>query len=250
MPRGFFMPPYGATPQRVHRAIRSDIVTISYPIDLARPGAVDDLLAYHRAMFGAARMQTDEAPSAEADAGSGEARTDSPKPAPPSSEADRRDADQLGDAGKKALAEERKAKAAEKRRADDAERRLAELERERMTDAEKVAAERDDWRKKYEEQSATLAARELAALRTEVAAERGLTLTQARRLIGSTREELEADADAFKAELPAAPQSPFPPNTPKPDPSQGRSSGRGGGRATSVADAQAEHMARIARTST
>lgn len=250
MPRGFFMPPYGATPQRVYRAIRSDIVTISYPIDLALPGAVDDLLAYHRAVFGAARMQTDEAPSAEEDAGSGEARTDSPKPAPPSSEADRRDADQLGDAGKKALAEERKAKAAEKRRADDAERRLAELERERMTDAEKVAAERDDWRKKYEEQSATLAARELAALRTEVAAERGLTLTQARRLIGSTREELEADADAFKAELPAAPQSPFPPNTPKPDPSQGRSSGRGGGRATSVADAQAEHMARIARTST
>lgn len=250
MLRGFFHAPYGAMPWRVRRAIRSDIVTIFYPIDMSRPGAVDDLLAYHRAMFGAARMQTDEAPSAEADAGSGEARTDSPKPAPPPAESERRDADLLGDAGKKALAEERKAKAAEKRRADEAERKLAELERERMTDAEKVAAERDDWRKKYEEQSATLAARELAALRTEVAAERGLTLTQARRLIGSTREELEADADAYKAELPAAPQSPFPPNTPKPDPSQGRSSGRGGGRATSVADAQAEHMARIARTST
>ena len=92
MPRGFFMPPYGATPQRVRRAIRSDIVTIFYPIDMSRPGAVDDLLAYHMAVFGAARMQTDEAPSAEEDAGSGEARTDSPKPAPPSSEADRRDA--------------------------------------------------------------------------------------------------------------------------------------------------------------
>ena len=237
------MPPYGATPQRVYRAIRSDIVTISYPIDLARPGAVDDLLAYHRAVFGGARMQVDDAAGTEEDAGGGEARTDSPKPAPPSSEADRRDADQLGDAGKKALAEERKAKAAEKRRADDAERRLAELERERMTDAEKVVAERDDWRKKYEEQTAALAARELDLLRRDVAAEKGLPAALARRLDGTTREDLEADADALKALLP----DPDAPRTPKPDPSAGSTGDKG--KPSSVADAMARYQARRERSS-
>lgn len=150
----------------------------------------------------------------------------------------------LADPGKRALAAERKERAAERRRADDAERRLAELERERMSDAEKTAADRDGWRKKYEEQSATLAAREMAILRTEVATEKGLTLAQARRLIGGTREELEQDADAFKAELPTNPA--YPPNTPRPDPSQGPSV-KPGGRATSVAQAMAEHAARITR---
>ena len=237
------MPPYGATPQRVYRAIRSDIVTISYPIDLARPGAVDDLLAYHRAVFGGARMQVDDAAGAEEDAGGGEARTDSPKPAPPPAESERRDADLLGDAGKKALAEERKAKAAEKRRADDAERRLAELERERMTDAEKVVAERDDWRKKYEEQTAALAARELDLLRRDVAAEKGLPAALARRLDGTTREDLEADADALKALLP----DPDAPRTPKPDPSAGSTGDKG--KPSSVADAMARYQARRERSS-
>jgi hypothetical protein len=36
---------------------------------------------------------------------------------------------------------------------------------------------------------------EARALRLEVAAEKGLTLTQAKRLVGSTKDELEADAD-------------------------------------------------------
>ena len=243
MLRGFFHAPYGAMPWRVRRAIRSDIVTISYPVDLALPGAIDDLLAYHRSVFGGARMQVDDAAGAEEDAGGGEARTDSPKPAPPSSEAERRDADQLGDAGKKALAEERKAKAAEKRRADDAERRLAELERERMTDAEKVVAERDDWRKKYEEQTAALAARELDLLRRDVAAEKGLPAALARRLDGTTREDLEADADALKALLP----DPDAPRTPKPDPSAGSTGDKG--KPSSVADAMARYQARRERSS-
>ena len=188
-------------------------------------------------------MQVDDAAGADEDAGGGEARTDSPKPAPPSSEADRRDADQLGDAGKKALAEERKAKAAEKRRADDAERRLAELERERMTDAEKVVAERDDWRKKYEEQTAALAARELDLLRRDVAAEKGLPAALARRLDGTTREDLEADADALKALLP----DPDAPRTPKPDPSAGSTGDKG--KPSSVADAMARYQARRERSS-
>lgn len=213
---------------------------------------VDQLLAYHRAVYGTARMQTEEAPPA-SDNGAGKPGSDTgqqpppaqPKPAAPSN--DSRDEDALGDAGKRALAAERQGRAEERQRAEAAEHRLAELERERMSEAEKVAADRDDWKKKYEEQSATLAARELAILRTEIATQRGLTLSQARRLIGSTREELEADADAFKAE--AAAQSPFPPNTPRPDPSQGPSGGAGG-RATSVAAAMADHLARTKRVIT
>ena len=229
-------------------------MTITYPTDLSLPGAVDQILAYHRATFGDARMQTDPPGDGAGvePAGSGETRTDSPKPAPPArNDGDRSDSGQLGEGGKRALEAERANAREQKARADEAERKLAEIQRERMTDAEKVVAERDDWRSKYEEQSATLAARELAVLRSEVAAERGLTLAQARRLIGSTREELEADADAFRAELPTPPPSPYPPNTPRPDPSQGPSGGgASGGRATSVADAKAEHLARRQRTST
>jgi hypothetical protein len=37
--------------------------------------------------------------------------------------------------------------------------------------------------------------------RFEVAAAKGLSLAQARRLVGSTKEELEEDADAMRAEL-------------------------------------------------
>ena len=231
-------------------------MTITYPTDLARPGAIGDLLAYYRTVFGGSLMQTvappDDGPGNNGGNGSsGEARTDSPKPTPPAREENRVDAGALGEGGKKALDAERATARAEKARADKAERELGEMRRQQMTDQERVVAERDDWRSKYEEQSATLAARELAVLRTEVAAERGLTLAQARRLIGTTRQELEADADAFKAELPTAPPSPYPPNTPRPDPSQGPSGGgASGGRATSVADAKAEHLARRQRTST
>jgi hypothetical protein len=52
---------------------------------------------------------------------------------------------------------------------------------------------------------------ELRALRLEVAASKGLTPTQAKRLVGKTRDELEADADeiieAFPPKQPAAPPS-------------------------------------------
>ena len=219
-------------------------MTLPYPTDLFLPGAVDRLLAHHRATFGDARMQTDDPPDeAGTDpAGSGETRTDSPKPAPPPQTDDRRDAEHLGDPGKKALAEERKAKAAEKRRADEAERKLAELERERMTDAEKVVAERDDWRKKYEEQAAQLAARDLDLLRRDVASEKGIPAQLARRLDGTTREELETDADALKSLLP----DPGAPRTPKPDPSAGSTGDKG--KPTSVADAMARYQARRERS--
>lgn len=115
----------------------------------------------------------------------------------------------LGDPGKKALAEERqRAKAAEKRAAeleaklkeiDDAGKSEAEKTAERLAAAEKAAAEHEQ-----------------RALRLEVAAEKGLSPAQAKRLVGSTREELESDADELLATFGTKQ-----PSGPKPDPTQG-----------------------------
>lgn len=66
--------------------------------------------------------------------------------------------------------------------------KLQEFEDRDKTEAEKVAA-----RAQAAEDRATQA--ESKALRLEIAFEKGLTPAQAKRLVGTTREELEADAD-------------------------------------------------------
>lgn len=77
----------------------------------------------------------------------------------------------------------------------EAARKLKELE-----DADK--SEVDRLRETVEAANKRADEAEAKALRAEIAAEKGLSLSQAKRLIGSTREELEADADelleAFK----------------------------------------------------
>lgn len=62
------------------------------------------------------------------------------------------------------------------------------------TDAEKLAERAAAAEKRAEETEAR-------ALRLEVAAEKGLTLRQAKRLSGATRKELEADADELLEDL-------------------------------------------------
>lgn len=89
---------------------------------------------------------------------------------------------------RKALASERaKAKAAEQER-DQLKASIAEGK----TDAERVAGT-------LAELKARADAADLRAMRAEVAASKGLTTAQARRLQGSTVEELEADADELVA---------------------------------------------------
>ena len=66
----------------------------------------------------------------------------------------------------------------------------------------------------------------LTALKYEVAADKGFDLKLAVRLNGTTKAELEADADNLKPLLGATP------GTPKPDQSQGK--GAGGGKAAGV----------------
>lgn len=112
----------------------------------------------------------------------------------------------LGDAGKKALDAERKNARAAARERDALAAELKEIKDRDKTEAEKVAE-----RAKTAEDRAAQA--ESKALRLEVAFEKGLTPAQAKRLVGSTREELETDADelleTFKpADPPAEPTVP------------------------------------------
>lgn len=94
---------------------------------------------------------------------------------------------ELGDAGKKALDAERREKRAAEKRAAELEAKLKEFE-----DRDKTESTRAVERAEAAEKAA--AAAEARALRLEVASEKGLTPAQAKRLVGETREELEADA--------------------------------------------------------
>lgn len=93
----------------------------------------------------------------------------------------------LGDAGKKALDAERRDKRAAEKRAAELEAKLKEFEDRDKTESTR-AVERAEAAEK------ALAAAESRALRLEVASEKGLTAAQAKRLVGETREDLEADA--------------------------------------------------------
>ena len=168
----------------------------------------------------------------------GDGTTDPPAPpAPPPPPAPAPD-EPLGDGGKKALEEERKArKAAE---AELAKFRKAEQDR---ADAEKTEAQKAADAAKAAEDRATAA--ELRALRLEVAHNKGLTPAQAKRLVGTTREELEADADEILRDFPTKPTAPARP--PKPDPGQGA---RPGDRTASTASGRSLYEQRHPKKNT
>jgi hypothetical protein len=106
-----------------------------------------------------------------------------------------------------------KAREQEKRAKDnaDAARRLAEIEEASKTEAQKAADRLATAEKSAADATAALA-------RLEVALDKGLTPSQAKRLVGTTREELEADADELLKDIGDAAR----PRAPKPDPTQGR----------------------------
>ncbi|MEU8186021.1 hypothetical protein [Micromonospora carbonacea] len=109
--------------------------------------------------------------------------------------------------------------------------RLKEYEDRDKSEAEKTAE-----RLTAAEQRAEQA--ELRALRLEVAAEKGLTPAQAKRLVGASREELEADADDILTTFAAGPAAPER-RAPRPDPSQGSRGGKAlGGKEAGLAEAQ------------
>ena len=146
------------------------------------------------------------------------------QPAPPAvDEHDDGDDGKLGANGLKALEAERAANKASRKQIAELQAKLKEYEDANKTEAEKTA-----------ERLATLekdnAASRSRAERLEVALDKGLPKALAARLQGSTREELEADADELLKLV--GEQKPA---SPKPDPSQGH--GGGGAKPTSMEEA-------------
>lgn len=92
--------------------------------------------------------------------------------------------------------EELKAKAA----------RFDELENRNKTDLQRLTDERDQFKTRGE-------SAEQQAARFEVALAKGLTATQAKRLVGSTKEEFEADADELLKDLGALNKTSVKPNS-------------------------------------
>lgn len=107
---------------------------------------------------------------------------------------DAKSGDGLGDAGKRAIDAERKARKAAEQRAADAEAKVKAAEDADKTEVERLQGQVADLSKKLDGESAR-------ADRFEVAVSKGLSLTQARRLVGATKDELEADADELRADL-------------------------------------------------
>lgn len=112
-----------------------------------------------------------------------------PKPATGDDPDDKPD---MGDAGKKALAAERAARREAEKRAAEVEARLKELEDKDKSDSQKLT----DRLATAEKRAETAESR---VLRLEVAMDKGLSAVMARRITGSTKEELEADADELLA---------------------------------------------------
>ncbi|WP_367582371.1 DUF4355 domain-containing protein [Tsukamurella tyrosinosolvens] len=78
-----------------------------------------------------------------------------------------------------------------------------QAEREKLPREQQTQAELDDLRKAREAEAAEFAAFKLEVLRERVAREKGLSDKLAARLSGTTREELEADADDLLEAFPA-----------------------------------------------
>ena len=103
----------------------------------------------------------------------------------------------LGDAGKKALDREREARKraeAEAKKNADAARRLADIEESQKTETQKLTD-------KLTEASGQIGELSVENSRLRVALRHGLTEDQARRLIGSTEEDLDDDAGKLKESL-------------------------------------------------
>ena len=146
------------------------------------------------------------------------------QPAPPAGdEHDDGDDGKLGANGLKALEAERAANKASRKQIAELQTKLKEYEDANKTEAEKTA----DHLAALEKASAESRSR---AERLEVALDKGLPKVLAARLQGSTREELEADADELLKLVGEQKQA-----SPKPDPSQGH--GGAGAKPTSMEEA-------------
>lgn len=154
-----------------------------------------------------------------------ESNADAPEaPAPEQQELD------LGDAGKKAIADERKARKAAEKRASELDSAVLQLQSELQQYADR---DKTEDQKRQEAFDAAKAA-EAAALKDaedardelrkyRVGTEKGLSPTLIERLRGTTEEELAADADRLLEEFSDRSK----PRKPQPDPTLGRGAAAG-----------------------
>lgn len=80
---------------------------------------------------------------------------------------------------------------------DELQGKVSEAEKASMTDAEKAARDKADLEKKLADASE----KDLDVARLELALEHGLTKSQAKRLVGKTKDELTADAEELVKDL-------------------------------------------------
>jgi hypothetical protein len=102
--------------------------------------------------------------------------------------------EELGDGGKRALEAERAARRKAEKELGELKGKVKEFEDAGKSELDKLQGQVAELTKQAEAATAR-------ADRFEVAAAKGLTLAQARRLVGATKEELDADADAMVEEL-------------------------------------------------
>lgn len=124
--------------------------------------------------------------------------------------------DELGDAGKKAIADERKARKDADARAAALEAKVKEFEDAKLSERERADKELADAKAAAEAAKAEAAKFQHDALRHRIAAEKSVPVEL---LAGATEEELVASAEKAIAWRGAA--VPEPPKAPKPDPSVG-----------------------------
>lgn len=182
---------------------------LAHGIDIAAPGGVDRLFALHRSVFGDAVMGPEDD---DGDDGSGEGE-------PGEGEAEKKKATpDLGDAGKRAIAAERKAAKAATTERDALAARLKEYE-DRDKSAEDKASER------LAAAEARAVAAETRAIKADIAAETGI---KASLIFGSDEKSIREHAEALAEAIQEARASGAPEKrkTPKPDPSQGGSGGQ------------------------
>lgn len=144
------------------------------------------------------------------------AESAAPEPKTPTPEA----TPDMGDAGKAAIQREREARKELERKLaeadklkDDLAAKVKAFEDRDKSEQERMADEVAALKKQVAEKDAEITKARQASLRAEVAAAKGVP---ANRLHGSTKEELEADADAYLSEVAAREQSAQKRNPPKP----------------------------------
>jgi hypothetical protein len=170
----------------------------AHGIDLFAPGGLTQLFALHRATFGNAVMEvgnggTGGEPGAGAGTGGEPAGTGAGTGDPAGNGADQFQSE----GGPKALQAERDARKAADKRAADFEARVKELEDATKSTDDKERERVANLEKSDRDKENAIAERDAKLLRYEIAAAKGLDLKAALRLQGSTKEEIEADADEF-----------------------------------------------------